>query len=82
MKAHWLIAVSSMAVLLAGCETAENVNSDPSRNYDADKYECERNARLAVGAKSSKPTPREVKNLKDQCMKARGWRQVGKEQTR
>ena len=74
MKAHWLIAVSSMAVLLAGCETAENVNSDPSRNYNSDMYESERDARLTFAAKPSKPSPREVKNLKDQCMKARGWR--------
>jgi hypothetical protein len=95
MKAHWLIAVSSMAVLLAGCETAENVNSDPSRNYDADEYECERDARLTVGPKPREPVilgnpnalaehshyqyvalpewNREIKNMLDQCMMARGW---------
>lgn len=55
MKAHWLIAVSSMAVLLAGCETAENVSSVPSRNYDADEYECERDAQLTVGPKPREP---------------------------
>jgi ABC-type uncharacterized transport system auxiliary subunit len=95
MKAHWWIAVSSMAVLLAGCKTADNVNSVPSRHYEADKYECQRGAQLTVGPKPREPVilgssnalvehshyqyvalpewNREIKNMTDQCMMARGW---------
>jgi hypothetical protein len=76
MKIQWVTAVSSMVVLLAGCSGRPvNVNSDPSRNYHSDLYECERDARLTVGS-----GPREVRNMKDQCMKARGWRTEWRDQ--
>ena len=82
MKTQQLFVVLATVVPLAGCPKAVNVNSDPGRHYNSDMYECERDARLTLGAKSSKPSPTEVKHLKDQCMKARGWRQVEQEETR
>ena len=75
MKTLGLVTVFSAAVLLVGCTKEVTVNSDPSRNYQSDLYECERDARLTVGSE-----PREVRNMKDQCMKARGWRTEWRDQ--
>ena len=74
MKTKQLLAVLATVVQLAGCSKAVNVNPDPNRNYSSDSYECERDARLTFDAKQTKPTPGEVENLKDRCMKSRGWR--------
>src|SRR5262249_31985637 len=72
---HSLRALHVGAALLAGCGitlSESDWRGPASSNWAKDSYECERDARLAVGS-GGRETFREVRSLAEQCMVARGY---------
>jgi hypothetical protein len=72
---HSLRALRLSAVLLAGCGVTlsqSDWRGPAGSNCAKDSYECERDARLAVGS-GGRETFREVRSRAEQCMVARGY---------
>jgi hypothetical protein len=62
-------------VLLLGCQSHTRFTKRAPANFDADTYECERDARM-VGQGVGGPKPVLDYELYSKCMRAHGWTEV------